>query len=409
MPRDLPGPRASSRPSPGTARVPGARSPWRPAPAPGAAGRTGPGVLRVPLALLLVGAAGAWWLDGPPAAAALVTLAAYEIALSADSAVPMAGVAGRLHQRAKQVFLAAGLLAGVIVMRLVAPPVVVSASARETPAQVVDDVITDPGAYAAELSEIRPGLAGFGGVFLWLVFTEFLLNCERKDRPAWIGPLERPLLHLRRPRAVQAAVAVALAALAAALAPADRRGTVALAGALGLAAYALVKLVALRTAPPATGWWRAAAHGAAVVFERALAVFMLLEVLDGTYSFTGGAAGLPPWERLGIAAAGVGVGAVFLVQLTRHLDARSALSRYEHLPAGAAYVLGVLAVLLWVSLLRPVPSAVAGWFGGVVIGAALLSSLVRARRRAAPATPAAPTAPAGARAGTPGSRRTPGR
>lgn len=346
-------------------------------------------VLRLPLALLVVGAGVAYWLDGWSAAAALTSLAAYEIALSADNAVPMAGVAGRLHQQAKEVFLAAGLLAGVLLMRLVAPPTLVSATSHESAVQVAADVIDDPGAYAAHLSQIRPGLAGFGGVFLWLVFTEFLFNCDRKDRPAWIGPLERPLLHLRHPRVVQVAVAVVLAGAAALLAPAAENGRVALAGLGGLVAYGVVKGIALRTAPPPptagdpaprTSWVRATAHGAAVVFERALAVFMLLEVLDGTYSFTGGADGLPAWERVGIAVCGVAIGAVFLVQLTRRLDEHGSLRRYEHLPAGAAYVLGVLAVLLWVSLFRPVPSLVAGWFGGVVVGAALVSSLVRARR-----------------------------
>ena len=88
-------------------------------------------VLRVPLLLLAAGAAAAWALDGPPAAAALVSLAVYEIALSVDNAVPMAGVAGRLHPGTRRAFLAVGLVAGVLVMRLVVPPLAVSAAATQ--------------------------------------------------------------------------------------------------------------------------------------------------------------------------------------------------------------------------------------------------------------------------------------
>jgi hypothetical protein len=328
-------------------------------------------VIGLPVALALLGGAAAWALEGPHAAAALVTLAAYEVALSVDNAVPMAGVAGRLHPRMRQVFLTAGLFVGVVVMRLFVPPVAVATAGGEDVAETTTAMVADPSHYAADLAGVRPGLAAFGGVFLWMVFTEYLFNCERKDRPLWIAPLERPFFRLTRPRLVQFCTAAVLAAVAIVWAPTGDRTTVAVAGALGIAGYALVKAGARHV-------WT---HAAAVVVERALAVFLLLEILDGTYSFSDTGAGLPAWERLVIAVAGVSIGAVFLVRLTRRLDSGEALKRYEHLPAGAAYVLGVLGVLLWVSLVAPIPGLLAGWFGAVVIGTSLLTSLVHNRRR----------------------------
>ncbi|WP_432562517.1 DUF475 domain-containing protein [Kineococcus sp. SYSU DK003] len=328
-------------------------------------------VLGLPLALVVAAGAAAWALDGPYAAAALVTLACYEIALSVDNAVPMAGVAGRLHPRMRQVFLTAGLFAGVVVMRLFVPPLAVATAGGEHVAETTADMVADPAGYAAALDGVRPELAGFGGVFLWLVFSEFLFNCERKDRPLWIAPLERPFFRLRRPRVVQFAVAAVLAGLAAWVGAPTDRDTVAVAGLVGIGGYALVKL----------GARHVATHALAVVVERALAVFLLLEVLDDTYSFTDTGTDLPVWVRLAIALAGVSIGAVFLVRLTRKLDAGEALKRYEHLPAGAAYVLGVLGILLWASLVTTIPAALAAWFGAVVIGASLVSSLVRNRRR----------------------------
>jgi hypothetical protein len=328
-------------------------------------------VLGLPIGLAVLGGAIAWALGGPYAAAALMTLAAYEIALSVDNAVPMAGVAGRLHPRMRQVFLTAGLFLGVVVMRLFIPPVAVATAGGADVAETTAAMVTDPSGYAAELAGVRPGLAAFGGVFLWMVFTEYLFNCERKDRPLWIAPLELPFTSLARPRLVQFLVAGVLAAAATAWCAAGDRVTVAAGGTLGILGYALVKAGARHV-------WT---HALAVVAERALAVFLLLEILDDTYSFSDTGTGLPAWERLAIAVAGVSIGAVFLVRLTRRLDAGEALKRYEHLPAGAAYVLGVLGALLWISLATSIPAPVAAWFGALVIGTSLVTSLVRNRRR----------------------------
>ncbi|MDR6171529.1 DUF475 domain-containing protein [Curtobacterium sp. SORGH_AS_0776] len=106
---------------------------------------------------------------------------------------------------------------------------------------------------------------------------------------------------------------------------------------------------------------------------------MLFEILDGVYSLSGSGAlggdGLGALEQAAVAIAAIGVGAVFLARLTSRLDEASGLKRLRYLKAGAAYVLGILAVLLWTSLLVPIPGVVVGWFGSVVIGLALATSL----------------------------------
>jgi hypothetical protein len=127
-------------------------------------------------------------------------------------------------------------------------------------------------------------------------------------------------------------------------------------------------------------------HAATVVFERALVVFMLFEILDGVYSLSGGSV---PGGRLGavdqvvVGAGAIVIGGVFLARLATFVDQAGALERLRFLKAGAAYVLGALAVLLWASLIVPIPSAIVGWYGTVIIGAAFLSSLPwrRWRRR----------------------------
>ena len=141
------------------------------------------------------------------------------------------------------------------------------------------------------------------------------------------------------------------------------------------------------------------------MFERGLVVFMLFEILDGVYSLSGsgvlGADGLSALEQAAVGAAAIGVGALFLARLTSRLDEAAGLKRLRYLKAGAAYVLGVLAVLLWTSLLVPIPGVLVGWFGTVVIGLALASSLPWRAWVARGAPPGPQLRRAGARGGRP--------
>ncbi|WNY34349.1 DUF475 domain-containing protein [Curtobacterium flaccumfaciens] len=168
---------------------------------------------------------------------------------------------------------------------------------------------------------------------------------------------------------------------------------VAIGGAAGIAAYLVSKWTATWALRPGSGGgtsdtesigigrgaWRIHLYASTVVFERGLVVFMLFEILDGVYSLSGsgplGSDGLGALEQAAVAVGAIGVGAVFLARLTSRVDQAAGLKRLRYLKAGAAYVLGVLSVLLWASLLVPIPGVVVGWFGTVVIGSALVSSL----------------------------------
>lgn len=324
--------------------------------------------------LLTLGSSAAWWFGGWPAAAALVTLAMLEIALAADSAVPMAGLAGRLHDVSRRLFLAVGLTLGVVVMRLGVTPVAVATVTGERASDSVTEIYASAPAFAEHLDYARPALAGFGAVFVWLVFADYLMNVERKNRPLWIAPLERSLYRLRRPRILQFASALLGGVWAVAVAPDGTHYAVAVAGVAGMGVFCLVKWTAHHCAPPNEGRARALAHALTVIFERALVVFMMFEILDGAYTFTGPTDGLSFWAKLAVAFAGIGIGAIFLSRLTSALDDARAMATLRFLPAGAAYVLGVLALLLWLSLLTPIPPVLTAWFGTAVIAAALLTS-----------------------------------
>jgi hypothetical protein len=352
-------------------------------------------LLTLPLVLTLSAAAVAWVVLGPAAALAFAALALLEIAMAADSSVPMAGIAGRLHSPARRLFLSLGIVAGVLAMRLALPPAAVAVGGVTDPASAVDEAVFAPGSFTAHLAEVRPALAAFGAAFIWLVFAEYLFNTDRLSRRSWLGGLEARLARVARPRVWALVTAVAGVLVTTSLVGAEARWAVttvlpvALGGVAGTGAYLGSKRVAawsLRglggtdTGSVATGGsWRVHTYASTVVFERGLVVFMLFEILDGVYSLSGsgllGGDGLGALEQATVAVAAIGVGAVFLARLTSRLDQSAGLQRLRYLKAGAAYVLGVLAVLLWTSLLVPVPGIVVAWFGSVVIGLALATSL----------------------------------
>ncbi|NQX28430.1 DUF475 domain-containing protein [Microbacteriaceae bacterium VKM Ac-2854] len=316
-----------------------------------------------------------WFLLSPAAAFALIALTVLELAMAADSSVPMAGIASRLHTPARRLFLSVGLVAGVLAMRILLPPAAVAVTTAESPREVAAEAILQPELFAQHLATARPGLAAFGAVFIGLVFAEYLFNADGARRRPWLGPAEAWLSGTRRPRAAGLVCALAAAAVMTVLVPSNLTVEVATASAIGIASYLAVK--------SAAAWAKRAdrlhVYAATVVFERGLTVFMLFEILDGVYTLSATDTGLGYLQQAAVAAAGVGIGAIFLARLTARVDSANGLKRLRHLKAGAAYVLGMLSLLLWASLIVPIPGAVAGWFGTVIIGAALLTSLPRRR------------------------------
>lgn len=360
-------------------------------------------LLTVPLLITVAAAAAAWLVLGPAAALAFVALAFLEIAMAADSSVPMAGIAGRLHSPARRLFLSLGIVAGVLAMRLLLPPAAVAVGDATDPASSVEQAVFAPGSFSAHLAEVRPALAAFGAAFIWQVFAEYLFNTDRASRRSWLGSLEARLASVARPR-VWSLVTAATGVVVTSVLVGARSGwaagallPVALGGVAGIAAYLVSKRTAawaLRSGPGSgsgsggsdtasigtgRGAWRIHLYASTVVFERGLVVFMLFEILDGVYSLSGsgplGSDGLGALEQAAVAIGAIAVGAVFLARLTSRVDQAAGLKRLRYLKAGAAYVLGVLSVLLWASLLVPIPGVVVGWFGTVVIGSALVSSL----------------------------------
>jgi uncharacterized protein len=310
-----------------------------------------------------------------------------EVSISFDNAVVNATILQRMSRFWQRIFLTVGVAVAVFGMRLVFPLLIVGLTASLGPIEAVRLALAKgdpatPGTYGYLLHEAHPAIAAFGGIFLLMLFLDFVL-VDRAVR--WIGPVEGVLARIGRVANMPALVAVTVLAIGGAtLAPAGKATTVLFSGLLGLAVYLAVNglgeyFESRSDAEPGTGPSRLAqATGRAAFF-----LFLYLEVIDASFSFDGVVGAFAITSDPVIIALGLGIGAFFIRSITIYLVRTGSLARYVYLEHGAMWAIGALAAVLIVSIAHEVPEWITGALGVGFIAAALVSS-VRHNRLARP-------------------------
>ena len=112
-----------------------------------------------------------------------------EVSLSFDNAVVNARVLVRMSPYWQKIFLTIGILIAVFGMRLLFPLVVVGVTANLSPGKAWQLAMEKgssevPGTYGYILHEAHPAIAAFGGMFLLMIFLNFLF--EEKEHH-WLG------------------------------------------------------------------------------------------------------------------------------------------------------------------------------------------------------------------------------
>jgi hypothetical protein len=352
-------------------------------------------------AITVVALALAFVYGGPTALAVAAILAILEISLSFDNAVVNATILTKMNDFWQKIFLTVGIAIAVFGMRLLFPLIIVGVTAKLGPSEAVSLALNDGARYGRLLGDAQPAIAGFGGMFLMMLFLDFIFE-EREV--TWLTWLERPLARIGRLDQLSVVVSlVTLVVAAQTLAPAAKVSTVMVAGAFGVVTYIAVnglgQLFEAGGAGPegpddagAAGSDDAKAQSTApsggpgtVVKQAGKAAFFLflyLEVLDASFSFDGVIGAFAITSDPIIIAIGLGIGAMYIRSLTVFLVRKGTLADYVYLEHGALYAIGALSVLLLVTIKYEVPEIVTGLIGVGFISAALLSSIVRNKREA---------------------------
>lgn len=317
-----------------------------------------------------------------------------EVVFSFDNAAVNAKYLARMNAFWQRMFLTVGILIAVFGMRLVFPFVIVCVTGQVSPAEAVRLAMEkgdphEPGTYGYLLEQAHPSIAAFGGMFLLLLFLNFVLDPERES--TWLSWVEKPLLRMGRLDQLPTVVAgVALLLASEFLVEADVRSTVLFSGLLGIVLYIGVNGLAAameeqEAAKEEEITARSGGAGSQVLLagKAAFSLFVFLEVLDATFSFDGviGAFAITPDPI--IIALGLGIGALFVRSMTVYLVRNGTMAEYRYLEHGAHWAIGALAVLLVLTLAVDIPEIVIGLSGIAFIAAAWTSSVVANRRDAA--------------------------
>jgi hypothetical protein len=291
-----------------------------------------------------------------------------------------ARVLERMSPYWQRLFLTVGMIVAVFGMRLVFPLLVVGVTAGISPWQAWQLALErgdpdEPGTYGHLLHEAHPAIAAFGGVFLLMIFLDFLMDQHKQLH--WLVPVERAVQRAGLVRWASTLVAVA-ALVAFAVVYHRHTGEVLVSGVVGLASYLLVS----RTAERFEGSATKSASAVVATGRAAFWLFMYLQVLDASFSFDGVIGAFAITSDPVIIALGLGIGALYVRSLTVLLVRKGTLGELVFLDHGAHWAIGALAVLLLVSIEHDVPEVVTGLIGVGFISAALVSSLRHNRLRA---------------------------
>ncbi|NAZ77907.1 DUF475 domain-containing protein [Kineococcus sp. T13] len=328
----------------------------------------------------------------------VLILSVLEISLSFDNAVVNATILERMSDFWRKIFLSVGIIIAVFGMRLVFPIVLVSVTAGLGPVEVVRLALEGgdpetPGTYGYELNQAHPTIASFGGMFLLMLFLNFIFG-EKEHH--WIGPLERALEKVGKLEYVQVIVAGAVLLVVAETFATDHGRTVLAAGLAGVVTYLLVNGLGElfnvedhvehsehpegREHPEGAGATAAArpsgpSGAARATGKAAFFLFLYLEVLDASFSFDGVIGAFAITSDPVIIAIGLGVGAMYIRSMTVHLVEEGTLAQYPYLENGALWAIGALAVILLLSIEVHIPEVVTGLIGLAFIVASLISSI----------------------------------
>jgi hypothetical protein len=354
-------------------------------------------------AVTALGLVAAVFYGGWTAFGLVAILSILEISLSFDNAVVNAGILKKMNAFWQKIFLTIGVLIAVFGMRLVFPVVIVAVTAKKSPIDAVNLALTDKDQYQQLVTDAHPSIAAFGGMFLLMIFLDFVF--EDRDIK-WLQWIERPLARLGKIDMLSVCIALIVLLITSMTfaanahqhggTHADKAQTVLISGIAGLITYLIVGGLSgffedrleqeeereheAEEEAERTGKKRSAV---ALAGKAAFFMFLYLEVLDASFSFDGVIGAFAVTNDIVLMALGLGIGAMYVRSLTVYLVRQGTLDEYVYLEHGAHYAIGALAAILLVTIQYEIHEMITGSVGVILIAASFWSSVRRNRALAA--------------------------
>jgi hypothetical protein len=297
-----------------------------------------------------------------------------EVSLSFDNAVVNASVLKNWNEFWQKLFLGVGIIIAVFGMRLLFPLVIVAVAADIGIMDVWTLALNDPKTYSMHLTNHHAEVAAFGGMFLLLVFLNFLLDDEKETH--WLGNFEKKLGALGKVSSIAVMIALGVLLGSLSLVTEAQKLVVLISGLWGILVYVGVDSISSFLEKEEEG-------GSGVgdmVKKGGIGGFLYLEVLDASFSFDGVIGAFAITTDVVIIMLGLAIGAMFVRSMTIYLVRKGTLDQFVYLEHGAHYAIGILAAIMLASMKYHVPEIFTGLIGVAFIGASVWSS-VRHRRK----------------------------
>ena len=304
--------------------------------------------------------------QGLEALTTVTILAGLEITFSFDNAVVNARILQKMSRAWQAIFMTFGIFIAVFVVRVLLPIFIVSLTSSTGFAEIIRLVLHDPEVYARKLEIAQPMIATFGGIFLLMIFLEFVF-AQRSVQ--WLKKLEDALVKIGKIQNISITLGItALFITTVLLVPNAEQVKVLFAGLAGLMTYLVVNALDGLVA----GNQQLTANTSTL--KAGIVGFLYLELIDASFSLDGVVGAFAITKSILLIAVGLGIGALFVRSLTVHMLRRGVLSKYIYLEHGAHYAIGILALVMLYSVNTHVPEFITGGAGLLVIIAAIIHS-----------------------------------
>jgi hypothetical protein len=295
------------------------------------------------------------------------SLSLVEVSLSFDNAVVNEQKLKNMSKFWQQTFFWIGIPIAVIGMRFYIPLEIVSTIESVTLKHAYDLAINAPDKFAETLKGAHVAIAGFGGAFLMLTAFEFFTGEEKEHN--WL-PGEGLLAKIGVVRGLEFVAVFAALLLAY---HATQSFTVILAGLGGCIVFVAMSAIK-QGMEHVDGWLGQSSIAAVRMLQGGLGGFLYLEVLDASFSLDGVVAAFAISKDIWVVAAGLGVGAMFVRELTLWMVKTGASATFKYLPNGAFWSILALSVTMFLSVAIHVPEALVSIFSVGFILAAIATS-----------------------------------
>lgn len=335
------------------------------------------------VSIICLGLAGWWgyelggWSGALSAFGVAVILAAMEVSLSFDNAVVNASVLKNWDEFWQKLFLGVGIIIAVFGMRLLFPLVIVAVAADIGIMDVWTLALNDPKTYSMHLTNHHAEVAAFGGMFLLLVFLNFLLDAEKEVH--WLGNFEKKLGSLGKVSSISVMISLGVLMACMSLVTEAQKLVVLISGLWGILVYVGVDSISSLLEKEEEG----GGNVGDLVKKGGIGGFLYLEVLDASFSFDGVIGAFAITTDVVIIMLGLAIGAMFVRSMTIYLVRKGTLDQFVYLEHGAHYAIGILAAIMLASMKFHVPEIFTGLIGVAFIGASVWSSMRHRKQEAA--------------------------